>query len=125
VLWSLFASTRAGKAAGEVKTEPVSNLSSMALVWLAYAFWGMSCLLFFRAQHESNLHPGFDPLAYERRFYDPSGGGRTYGGSSENGGPYADVAIAVGAGGGPGRGVLCNGSALPEPYPVHGGALWV
>jgi len=47
VLSSLSASTRDGKAAGELKTAPVSNSSSMARVWLAYTCWGLSCVLLF------------------------------------------------------------------------------
>ena len=113
------------KAKGEVKTGPISNISSMALVWLAYICWGASCVHFFRAQHEGNLHPDFNPDAYERGLRDPSGGGRASAGGGNNGGPYVGVAIGVGFVGGPDRGVPFNGPALPQPYPAHSGALWV
>ena len=125
MLWSLSASTRAGKVSGEVKTAPVSNSSSIALVWLAYTCGGMPCVHFFARSTRATCIQDSIPTRTSVGFHEPSGGGGGYSGSGNNGGPCVGVAIGVGAVGGPGRGVLCNGPDLPEPYPVHGGALWV
>jgi len=66
---------------------------------------GCVLLAFFLAQHESNLHPEFDPDAHERGLYGPSGGGGAYGGGGNNEGPSGGVATDVGTVGGAAGGV--------------------